>query len=149
MSWKLCYYVIMWIFYALGSAGFASLVGIFGKFGLKNVDSTFATTIRAVIMATFLILVSLSLGKFKGFSFSTLESKAWLFIALSGIAGALSWLCYFYAIKYGPVIQVIAIDKLSIVFAAILAVLFLSEQVTTYKVLGVSLIALGAFLTTL
>jgi bacterial/archaeal transporter family protein len=139
----------MYILYALGSAVFASLVAIFGKIGLKDIDSTFATTVRAIIMAAFLFLVSLIFGKFKGFSFETLGSKAWLFVALSGIAGALSWLCYFYAVKYGPVIPVVAIDKLSIVFAAILAIIFLSESVTFYKIAGVSLIALGAFLTTL
>ena len=139
----------MWIIYAFGSAFFASLVAILGKIGLKDIDSTFATTIRAIIMAIFLFLVAFSLGKFKGFSFSILESKAWLFVALSGIAGALSWLCYFFALKYGPTTAVASIDKLSIVFVAILATLFLSEAVTVYKVLGVALIALGAFLTVL
>ncbi len=139
----------MYILYAFGSAFFAALVAIFGKVGLKNIDSTFATTIRAIIMAAFLFLVALSLGKFKGFSFSAFESKAWLFVGLSGIAGALSWLCYFFALKVGPVIPVAAIDKLSIVIAAILATVFLSETATTYSILGVVLIAMGAFLTIL
>lgn len=139
----------MYIIYAFGSALFAALVAIFGKIGLKNIDSTFATAIRAIIMAAFLFLVALSLGKFKGFSFSMLHSKAWLFIALSGIAGALSWLCYFFALKVGPVIPVAAIDKLSIVIAAILAAIFLSETATIHGILGVILIAIGAFLTIL
>ena len=139
----------MWQLYALGAALFASLVAIFGKIGLKDIDSTFATTVRAIIMAIFLFLVSLLLGKFKGFSLSSFGSKAWLFVALSGIAGALSWLCYFYALKFGPATPVAAIDKLSIVFVAILAGLFLSEGFTLYKLLGVALIALGAFLTVL
>ena len=139
----------MWILYAFGSAFFASLVAILGKIGLKDIDSTFATTIRAIIMTVFLFLVAFSLGKFKGFSLTSFGSKAWLFVALSGIAGALSWLCYFFALKYGPTTAVAAIDKLSIVFVAILATLFLSEGVTAYKFLGVGLIALGAILTIL
>ena len=139
----------MWQLYALGAALFASLVAIFGKIGLKDIDSTFATTVRAIIMAIFLFLVSLLLGKFKEFSLSSFGSKAWLFVALSGIAGALSWLCYFYALKFGPATPVAAIDKLSIVFVAILAGLFLSEGFSLYKLLGVAFIALGAFLTVL
>jgi transporter family protein len=89
----------MWQLYAFGAATFAALVAILGKIGLKDIDSTFATTIRAVIMAGFLLLISLLLGKFRGFSLSSFGSKAWLFVALSGIAGALSWLCYFFALK--------------------------------------------------
>src|SRR3989338_8035620 len=139
----------MWILNAFGSAIFAAAVAILGKVGLKNIDSTFATTIRAIIMAVFLFLVTLLLGKFKGFSFSMLHSKAWIFVAFSGIAGALSWLCYFFALKYGPTTAVTAIDKLSIVFVAILATLFLAESITAYKIIGVLFIALGAFLTVL
>jgi len=137
----------MWILYALGSAIFAAMVAVLGKIGLKDIDSTFATTIRAIIMAIFLFLVALLLGKFKGFSLASFGTKAWLFVALSGIAGALSWLCYFFALKYGPTTAVAAIDKLSIVFVAILATLFLAESITAYKIIGVLFIALGAFLT--
>ncbi|HOV97915.1 MAG TPA: EamA family transporter, partial [bacterium] len=36
-----------WLIYSLMSAFFASLVAIFGKIGLKNIDSNTATTIRA------------------------------------------------------------------------------------------------------
>ena len=139
----------MWIFYALCSAFFASLVAVLGKIGLKDIDSTFATTIRAIIMALFLFLLALLLGKFKGFTFSMLGSKAWLFVALSGIAGALSWLCYFFALKYGSATAVSALDRLSVVFVAILATLFLGEGMNAYKIVGVVLVALGAFLTVL
>ncbi|MFA6475776.1 MAG: EamA family transporter, partial [Patescibacteria group bacterium] len=43
-----------WIIYALLSAAFAGLVAIFGKVGMKDIDSTLATTVRSVIMAGFL-----------------------------------------------------------------------------------------------
>jgi transporter family protein len=52
-----------WIFYAIGSAFFAGLVAILGKIGLKDVDSTLATTIRSVVMAAFLVTVTLYLKK--------------------------------------------------------------------------------------
>lgn len=106
-----------WFFYALGSAVFAALVAIFGKIGLKDIDSTLATTIRASVMALFLVIVALSLKKFSGIE--TLYGKPIIFIILSGIAGALSWLLYFFAIKTGPVSGVVAIDRTSVVGAPI------------------------------
>ncbi len=139
----------MWLVYAFGSAAFAASIAILGKLGLKNIDSTLATTVRAVIMAVFLIVVSLSLGKFRGFGVESLSSRDWLLIGLSGLAGALSWLCYFAAIKIGNVQSVVAIDKLSVVFAILLAALFLGESLTWKTGLGAALIALGAFFVTL
>jgi bacterial/archaeal transporter family protein len=133
-----------WIFYALLSAIFASLVAIFGKVGLKDVDSTLATTIRAVVMAVFLIIVSLSLGKSN--LLTTFDSKALGYIVLSGIAGALSWLFYFFAIKNGPVSAVASIDRLSVVFVFIIAVIFLGEAFTWVKLGGVLMILAGAVL---
>ncbi len=136
-----------WIFYAIASALFASLVAIFGKIGLKDVDSTVATTIRAIVMAVFLVVVTLSLGKTN--LLSSFDSKALTYIILSGIAGALSWLFYFFAIKNGPVASVVAIDKTSIALVFVLAVLFLGETFTWMKTLGAILVVLGAIIMTL
>ncbi len=133
-----------WSIYALLSAVFAAMVAIFGKIGLKEVDSTLATTIRSIVMAIFLVGVAFTLGKFS--FLNTFNSKAILFIILSGVAGALSWLFYFFAIKSGTVSGVVAIDRTSVIFAFILAILFLSETFTWFKALGAILIAVGAVL---
>jgi transporter family protein len=53
----------MYVLLALLSALTASLVAIFGKLGLKNIDPTIATTIRSLIMAGFLVIVSLFFEK--------------------------------------------------------------------------------------
>jgi len=137
----------LWIIYALLSAAFAGAVAIFGKIGIQNIDSTLATTVRAVVMAAFLVLVSLSIGKTK--LLSTLDSKALTFIVLSGIAGALSWLFYFVALKTGPATAVAALDRLSVVFVVVLAVLFLGESLTLRSGLGVVLLTIGAILMTI
>jgi transporter family protein len=133
-----------WIVYAILSAVFAALVAVFGKIGLKDIDSTLATTIRSVVMALFLIGVAFSLGKFS--ALDSLNSKTLTFIILSGIAGALSWIFYFLALKLGPATAVAALDRTSIVFVTILAFLFLGESLTLLKILGVLLIAGGAVL---
>jgi len=133
-----------WIIFSIFSAVFAALVAIFGKIGIKEVDSTLATSIRAIIMALFLIAVSILLGKFT--AFSSLIGKPLVFIILSGIVGALSWLFYFLALKTGPASGVAAIDRTSVVFVLIFAVLFLAEKLTIKSIIGAVFIALGAIL---
>lgn len=133
-----------WILLATLSAIAAALVAIFGKIGIENIDSTLATTVRSVVMAAFLVIASLSLGKFK--LLSTIDSKALTFIVLAGIAGALSWLFYFLALKNGPASGVIALDRLSVVFVLILALIFLGESLTWKTGIGAILITIGAIL---
>ena len=133
-----------WILLALIGAVFAALVAIFGKVGLQGLDTTVATTVRAVIMAAFLVVVSLSLGKI---SFASLPTgRPLLFITLSGIAGALSWLAMFAALKIGPAPGVSAIDRTSVAFVLIFSLLFLGTQFTWKALLGAALVVLGAVL---
>lgn len=134
----------MWLILALLSAFTAALVALFGKMGLKGVDATLATALRSVIMALFMVSAAVALGKFKGFTMQSLDGKGWLFIVLAGVAGALSWLFYFWAIKLGNVSAVAAIDRLSIVFVVILAALLLGEVFTKYTALGSVLVVVGA-----
>ncbi len=133
-----------WIFFALLSALFAALVAIFGQIGIKQIDTTLATTVRAVIMAGVLVIVSLLLKK--GSLLGTIDSKAFLFIVFSGLAGAASWLFYFYALKSGPAPGVAALDRLSVVFVLVFAVLFLGDKLTLLSGLGALLITTGAIL---
>ena len=139
----------MWIFYALLSALTAALVAIFAKAGLREVDPTLATTLRSLIMAAFLLLVSWGLGKFQDFSISGLHIKAWGFLILAGLAGASSWLFYFLALKEGRASAVVAIDRLSIVFVILLATVFLSETLTWRTITGGLLVVLGAIMISL
>ncbi|MFA5000558.1 MAG: EamA family transporter [Patescibacteria group bacterium] len=136
----------MWVFYAFLSAIFAAGVAIVGKLGLKNLDSTLATTVRSIIMALFLIAVSLSLKKFNGFTFHSLSGRDWTLIIFAGIFGALSWLFYFFALKHGQATPVVAIDRLSMVFVFIMALIFLGEPFSWRVLVGVVLMVGGAIL---
>lgn len=138
----------MYIILGLLSAIFAALVAIIGKLGLKNLDSSMATTIRGIVMAVFLVLVTALLGKWQAVTWSNISTKDWGLIVLAGICGALSWLAYFAALKMGPATVVSALDRLSLVFVVILAVLFLGETLTWYKISGVMLMLLGVLLLT-
>jgi transporter family protein len=133
-----------WIPLAFIGAAFAGLVAVLGKIGLQGVDTTTATTVRACIMAVFLLAVAASMGKLDP---SGLPSgRPLLFIALSGIAGALSWLAMFAALKVGPAPGVSAVDRLSVVFVFLFSLAFLGTQFTWKAAAGAVLIALGAML---
>ena len=136
-----------WVLFSLLSAVSAAFVAIFGKIGLAHVDSTLATTVRAVIMAGFLVITSLVLGK--ATLINTIDSKALTFIMFSGIAGALSWLFYFFALKNGPAPGVAALDRTSVVFVLIFALLFLGARLTWKSALGALFVTLGAILMSL
>lgn len=138
-----------WLIYALLSAVCAAMVAIFGKIGLQNLDANTATAIRAVIMALFLVGVVVAQGKLALVGEIVVNKKALLFIVLSGVAGALSWLFYFVALKNGNVAQVAPIDKLSVVFAVVLAVILLGEKISLMAGAGVALISVGALLVAL
>ncbi|MFZ7805060.1 EamA family transporter [Bacillus thuringiensis] len=132
-----------WLLFALLSAIGAALVSIFGKFGLDGIDANVATTIRSIIMALFMIGVIIIQGKFQNIGDVLLNKKALLFITLSGIAGASSWLFYFLALKTGKVSQVAPVDKLSVVFSIILAMIILGEKLNFMTGVGVVFITAG------
>ena len=135
-----------WLIFALLSAISAAFVSIFGKIGLSGLDSSAATAVRAVIMAIFLVCVMTAEGHMADLSTVFADRKALLLIALSGIAGATSWLFYFMALKTGNVSQVAPIDKLSVVFAVLLAILIFEEEVSLTHGIGIFLIALGSLI---
>ncbi len=139
----------LWLIFALLSAATASLVAIFGKIGLQGIDSNTATAVRAVIMALFLIGVVIAQGKLSNVSTILGNNKAILFIVLSGVSGAVSWVFYFLALKVGKVYQVAPIDRLSMVFAMVLAALFLEEKVSLKAAIGATIMVAGAILITL
>lgn len=139
----------LWLIFGLLSAFSASFVGIFGKLGLQSVDPNAATAVRAGIMAAFLFIVVAVQGNMQQIPVLIADKKALLYIALSGIAGALSWLFYFWALKFGRVSQVAPIDKLSVVIATILAVIILGEKINFLNSVGVFLIAIGAVIVSL
>lgn len=134
----------LWVLYGLLAGLSAAFVAIFGKLGVKGLDSTLATTVRSGIMFGFLILVSLVLRKTQ--FLATLDKRALLWITLSGVAGALSWLWYFLALKTGPVKGVASLDRLSVVWAILLAALFLGEGFGWKTAAGMVLIGSGAVL---
>jgi bacterial/archaeal transporter family protein len=133
-----------WQVYALASAFFAGLTAILAKLGVRDVDSNLATAIRTVVILILAWGVVGAQGSYK--VLPSLSGRTLLFLTLSGLATGASWLFYFQALKLGPASRVAPIDKLSVVFAIVLAALFLHEPLTWKVALGAGLMVSGAVL---
>ena len=130
-----------WLFYAAGSAIFASLTAILGKVGISGVESNLGTAIRTVVVLIMAWLLVLGLGKQKGIG--KIGRRSWLFILLSGLTTGLSWLCYYRALQDGDASVVVPIDKLSILVTVVFAGIVLKEEMKKKSILGLSLVVLG------
>lgn len=133
-----------WPVWAVLSAVFAALTAIFAKIGVSGIDSNLATLIRTGVIVVVLFGIVWGSGGFT--SIEPISGRTWLFLVISGLATGASWLCYFRALKLGEASRVAPIDKLSVVFVAVLSVLFLGEKLSLPNWLGVAMIAGGAIL---
>jgi bacterial/archaeal transporter family protein len=133
-----------WLGWALLSAGFAALTAIFGKIGVAEINSDMATFIRTVIILCVLAAIVLATGQWQ--APSTIPSRMWIFLTLSGLATGGSWLCYYRALKIGDAARVAPVDKLSIVLVAVFGVLILGERLSASNWLGIGLCTAGIVL---
>jgi bacterial/archaeal transporter family protein len=134
-----------WVIYAILSALFASLVAIFGKIGIKGVDSNLAVAIRTVIIVLFAWAIVLVQGNAK--EVFSISKHSYIFIVLSAFATGLSWLFYYKALQLGEASRVAPIDKLSVALTVILAFIFLGEKPTVGNVTGGILVTMGVLAT--
>ena len=130
-----------WMFYAFGSAIFASLTSILGKIGIENIASNLGTAIRTcvvLVMAWMMVLVTGKTSKVR-----EIQRGELAFICLSGVATGASWLCYYRALQIGPASVVVPIDKLSIVVSIIFSRIVFGEKLSARALAGLILIVAG------
>jgi transporter family protein len=131
-----------WIGWAIFSAIFAAATALLAKVGVTHVDSNLATALRTSVVVVFAWGIALALGKHG--EIRSLDKRTMLFLALSGLATGLSWLCYFRALQLGPASHVAPLDKLSVPLVMVFAWLLLGERLTTPALVGGALITVGA-----
>lgn len=98
-------------------------------------------------MISFILLFwAVATGHLSGV-YSLVTSKAGLFIAAEGIcASLLGHLAYYYTVKYGDVSKMVPVTASFPLVTVILAILFLSEELTLTKAIGALLIIEGVIL---
>ncbi|MCL2406900.1 MAG: EamA family transporter [Defluviitaleaceae bacterium] len=130
-----------WLFYAVLAAVFASLVAIFGKMGVADMDPNLWTAIRTMVVVPLSWLMVFKVGSQK--AIKTVSVRSWVFLILSGIATGASWLLFYHALKLGNASFVVPIDKLSVVLTMGFARLFLRERFSRRSIAGLALLVSG------
>lgn len=134
----------MWFLFALLSATFASIMQILLKRCLTNVDPFVATLVRNF----FVLVLSTGLLFYKSTAKNifAINKKEFIVLIILSLATFLAYLCFFLAMKNGPIRQVVVIDKLSICFVFLLSAFFFHEKITLVSIIGCALIIIGAIL---
>ena len=130
-----------WMFYAAGSAFFASLTSILGKIGISGVESNLGTAIRTIVVLIMAWAMVFLTGKQGGVK--KIEKKELLFICCSGIATGASWLCYYRALQEGPASVVAPVDKLSVLVTVVFSYFVFGEKLSRRAFAGLVLLTAG------
>ena len=133
-----------WMIYAILSAVFAALTSILAKVGISDVESNLGTAIRTGVVLIMAWGIVFARGKHK--EIRSIDKKELIFIALSGIATGVSWLCYYYAIKNGVVSAVVPIDKMSILPTVLFSYFVFKEKLSVKAAVGLCLMVIGTLL---
>lgn len=132
----------MWVVFVLIGAVLAAISTVLSKAGLKDVDPSVGFAIQSVLI----IAISWGVVAVQG-NLSTvakMDKKAWIFLVIAGVTTALSSLFTFRALKLGEASMVSPLERISFIFAIILAAVFLKEKITWQIIAGGVLIMAGA-----
>ena len=134
----------MWIIWAILASLTAATVIVLTKAGLKNVDSSLAFAIQAVLIVC--ITWSVVIAQGNTMMVKDIDKQGWIMLVLAGIATALSTLFSYKALSMGPSSMVVTIERTSLVFTLLLSVIFLKEKLSWQLIAGSILIISGAIL---
>jgi len=130
---------------AVLSAIFAGLTSILAKCGIKKTDSDLATALRTIVVLVFSWIMVGIVGSAP--TMSSISTRSYVFLVLSGLATGASWICYFKALALGNVNKVVPVDKSSTILTVLLAILLFSESNNIGVKLGATaVLAVGIYL---
>ena len=132
----------MWIVFALLGAITAAMVTVLSKAGIKNMDSSLAFAVQAVLIIFVSWGVVLAQGSVP--QLKTIDGRTWIYLVAAGILTTLSSLFTFRALKLGEASVVNPLERISLVFAILLAAFFLKEKITWQIMVGAGLMVAGA-----
>ncbi|RRA98143.1 EamA family transporter [Larkinella rosea] len=134
----------MWILFSLLAALASSIVVTLSKMGIKHVDSSIAFAIQSICILVVSWGVVIGQGTLS--DVSRIDRKVWFYLIVAGIITCISSLLSFRALKLGDAARTSPLDKVSLVFTIVLAVIFLKEKVNGQVIFGAVLMAAGAIL---
>lgn len=130
-----------WQLWAVLSAVFATLTAVWVKASLEKLHPDHAMMLRSAVIAVFALgFVALRTGLG---GLGDADGRSLLLVLLAGLAACASLVCYFRALHSGPLSQVAAIDKLSVVLVVAVGVLYFREYPTPRQTVGLLLVLAG------
>lgn len=130
-----------WVLYAFISMCFAGFTSVVAKQGLTGISAELGLTVRTIFVCLFvLIFAALTVDPVE---IKALQKVNYIWLGLSAITTAGSWIFYYKALKIGDVATVALIDKGSVVIAILLAWFLLKEVISVRMVIGAAFIVLG------
>ena len=111
------------------------------KIGITGVNSHLATAVRTIVIVIFSWAVVFWFGSHAGLG--NVSGRTWIFMISSGLATGASWLCFFYALKFGTVSGVTPLKKSSTVLTIVLSFLILGDPFGLPQLAGIVFIIAG------
>lgn len=130
-----------WLVFAILSAVFAAATSVLAKIGITGVPSNLATAIRTCVVLVMAWLIVICRKKIK--LVKEINFKEFSFLFLSGVATALSWLCYYYALANGKVSVVVPVDKMSVLLTVLFSLIVFKEKLSFKALLGLFFLTAG------
>ena len=135
---------LMGILFAILAAVSAACVVVLTKAGLEDLDSTLAFAIQAILI----LLITWTVVFVQGnqTQLAGQSKRTWVFMIAAGICTTLSTIFSYRALKLADATLVVPIERMSLVVAVILSVVFLKEKMSWQAITGVVLMLVGAIL---
>ncbi|MBR6430474.1 MAG: EamA family transporter [Oscillospiraceae bacterium] len=131
-----------WLLLALGEMLFASTTTILGKVGITGVNSNLGTAIHSVVVLVMTAGLVAVTGKWR--QIPAIPRRELLFIVLSGVASAVTWLTYYRGLQLTMASIVAPADKLlSGAAAVVMAYFVFGERLTKRSALALGCVAAG------
>jgi len=132
-----------WVVFALISMVFAGFTSVVAKQGLAGISAELGLTVRTVFV--FVVILGFAVLAVPRAELATLSKSNLVWLGLSAITTAVSWVFYYKALKLGEVSTIALIDKGSFLVAVVLAWIVLGEKITGRVAIGSLLILAGLF----
>lgn len=117
---------------------------IFEKLGLKNSSPYTMITIRFIFTTLCLVIYGIGAGKIS--HFMQTDKRALFWIILSGIGAMVGLLLYLAALKMDDTSKIVTIVATFPMFTAFYAYMFLGENLSITRILGIIFVITGAIL---
>ena len=155
-----------WVWFAIFGAFFAAVTQVLSKPASDRLGPNVVSLVRAVVMTAVFVAVVFYESRNPGATGggATVDGSApkpvdgqrsmtttviWVLALGGGIAASCSWFFGYKALRLAGVSKTYPIDKLSVVIAVLLAIVFLGERPSGLNWTGIAMIVGGAYLVSL